>query len=42
VVAIVIVFLLGMNFSTPRDAVLAGFAWESLLNKLSKPADKTT
>jgi hypothetical protein len=33
-VAIVIVFLLGMEFFRIRDAVLAGFAWESLLNKL--------
>jgi len=35
-VAIVIVFLLGMQFFTARDAILAGFAWESLLNKLSR------
>src|SRR5437016_4591697 len=28
VVAFVIVFLLGMRFYTPRDAALAGFAWE--------------
>jgi len=33
-VAIVLVLLLGLEFSTIRDAVLAGFAWESLLNKL--------
>jgi len=32
-VAAVIVFLLGMQFFTPRDAILAGFAWESLLSK---------
>lgn len=32
-VAVVIVFVLGMTFSTARDAILAGFAWESLLNK---------
>src|SRR5262245_37065680 len=32
-VAIVIVYLLGMQFFTVRDAILAGFAWESLLNK---------
>jgi hypothetical protein len=32
-VAIVIVFVLGMAFFTARDAILAGFAWESLLNK---------
>ena len=42
-IAVVIVFLLGMQFYTPRDAILAGFAWESLLNKTfgpnqSKPA----
>lgn len=33
-VAIVLVFLLGLKFYTPRDAALAGFAWESLINKL--------
>lgn len=33
-VAIVLVLLLGLEFFTVRDAVLAGFAWESLLNKL--------
>jgi hypothetical protein len=33
-VAVVLVFLLGMKFFTARDAVLAGFAWESLINKL--------
>jgi hypothetical protein len=32
-IAIVIVYLLGMQFFTARDAILAGFAWESLLNK---------
>jgi hypothetical protein len=32
-VATVIVFVLGMAFFTARDAILAGFAWESLLNK---------
>lgn len=32
-VAVVIVFLLGMQFFTNRDAILAGFAWESLLSK---------
>jgi hypothetical protein len=35
-IAFVIVFLLGMTFSTGRDAILAGFAWESLLSKLKK------
>lgn len=34
VVAVVLVFLLGLEFSTTRDAALAGFAWESLVNKL--------
>jgi len=33
-VAIVLVFLLGLEFYTARDAALAGFAWESLINKL--------
>lgn len=33
-VATVIVFLLGLEFYTPRDAALSGFAWESLVNKL--------
>ncbi len=33
-VAAVLVFLLGLKFYTPRDAVLAGFAWESLINKV--------
>ena len=33
-VAVVLVFLLGLKFYTPRDAALAGFAWESLINKL--------
>ena len=34
VVAVVIVFLLGLEFYTARDAAMAGFAWESLVNKL--------
>jgi predicted membrane-bound spermidine synthase len=33
-VAIVLVFLLGLDFPTTRDAALAGFAWESLLGKV--------
>ena len=33
-VAVVLVFLLGLKFFTSRDAALAGFAWESLVNKL--------
>ena len=33
-IAIVLVLLLGLEFSTIRDAALAGFAWESLTNKL--------
>ncbi len=36
-IAVVIVFLLGMKFFTARDAILAGFAWESLLNKTLAP-----
>lgn len=32
-VAVAIVYLLGMKFFTTRDAILAGFAWESLLSK---------
>ena len=34
IVAVVLVFLLGLEFYTIRDAALAGFAWESLVNKL--------
>jgi hypothetical protein len=34
VVAVALVFLLGLQFFTARDAALAGFAWESLINKL--------
>ena len=34
VVAVALVFLMGLEFSTARDAALAGFAWESLVNKL--------
>lgn len=34
VVAVVIVFLLGLQFSRPRDAAIAGFAWESFVKKL--------
>ena len=34
VVAVVIVFLLGLQFFTPRDAAIAGFAWESFVKKL--------
>jgi len=33
-VAVVLVFVLGLSFYTARDAALAGFAWESLINKL--------
>jgi hypothetical protein len=39
-VAIVLVFLLGLKFYTTRDAALAGFAWESLVNKLVTGATK--
>ena len=34
VVAIVIVLLLDLKFYTVRDALLAGFSWEALVNKL--------
>lgn len=34
VIAVVIVFLLGLQFFTPRDAAIAGFAWESFVKKL--------
>lgn len=34
VVAVVIVFLLGLQFFTMRDAAIAGFAWESFVKKL--------
>lgn len=34
VVAGVIVFLLGLQFFTVRDAAIAGFAWESFVKKL--------
>jgi hypothetical protein len=34
VVAGVLVFVLDLKFYTPRDAALAGFGWESLVNKL--------
>ncbi|MCG6137635.1 MAG: hypothetical protein MET45_23870 [Nostoc sp. LLA-1] len=40
-VAVVLVFLLGLKFYTSRDAALAGFAWESLINKLFKGAEET-
>jgi hypothetical protein len=33
-VAAVIVSLFGLKFYTERDAILAGFAWESFVNKL--------
>ena len=33
-IAFVLVFVLGLTFYTARDAILAGFAWESLINKL--------
>lgn len=34
VIAIVIVLLLDLKFYTFRDAMLAGFSWEALVNKL--------
>ena len=33
-VAVVLVFVLGLKFYTARDAALAGIGWESLSNKL--------
>lgn len=33
-VAAVLVFVLNLQFHTARDAALAGFSWESLVNKL--------
>lgn len=41
VVAIVIVFLLGLEFYTVRDAAIAGFAWESLINKVMTQKSST-
>ncbi len=35
-VAVALVLLLELEFFKVRDAVLAGFAWESLINKLFK------
>jgi hypothetical protein len=41
-VAVALVFLLDLKFAHARDAVLAGIAWESLVNKIfgqgGKPA----
>jgi hypothetical protein len=34
VVAVAIIGLLGLQFYTVRDAILAGFAWESFVAKL--------
>jgi hypothetical protein len=34
VIACAIVYFLDMHFYKPRDALMAGFAWESFLNKL--------
>jgi len=36
VVAIALVLLLDLTFYTVRDAVLAGFAWESLIRKIEQ------
>lgn len=33
-VAYVLTFLMNLQFPTPREAALAGFGWESLVNKL--------
>jgi hypothetical protein len=35
-VALVLVFLVGGEFKSVKEAVLFGFAWEGLLNKLPK------
>ena len=40
-IAVVIVFLLGLQFYTIRDAVLAGFAWESFVNKLFREPENS-
>jgi hypothetical protein len=42
VIGLVIVFMLDMKFSAMRDALLAGFAWESLVNKLFTQARNTS
>jgi hypothetical protein len=34
VIAVILVFMLGLQFYNPRDAALAGIGWESLTNKL--------
>lgn len=34
VIAVVLVFMLGLQFYNPRDAALAGIGWESLTNKI--------
>lgn len=41
IVAAVLVFILELKFHTPRDAALAGFGWESLVNKLFGSPSKT-
>ncbi|MBW4691973.1 MAG: hypothetical protein KME27_09420 [Lyngbya sp. HA4199-MV5] len=40
-IAVVIVFLLSLQFYTVRDAVLAGFAWESFVNKLFREPENS-
>ncbi|MEH2258982.1 hypothetical protein [Nostoc sp.] len=40
-IAIVVVFLLGLKFYTVRDAALAGFAWESFVNKLFRESENS-
>lgn len=40
-VAVVLVLLLELEFFKVRDAVLAGFAWESLINKIFKPRESS-
>jgi hypothetical protein len=39
-IAATVVLLLGLEFYTIRDAVLSGFAWESLVGRVSEPSDK--
>jgi hypothetical protein len=42
VVAVVIIFVLGLQFYTRRDAMLAGFAWESFIKKVFALQDPKT
>ena len=38
VLAIILVFVLNLQFYTPRDAAIAGFGWESLVSKFTSSA----